>query len=352
MQLDQVRLPIVQAPLAGGASTPELTAAVLDAGAFGFLAAGYQSPDAVASDIAKLRVRTSAPYGLNIFVPDDPVKPSRYSPYLAEIGSEASRYGIKLGEARYDDDSFAAKLDLAVAERIPVVSFTFGCPDAVVIDRLHDAGSEVWVTVTDPDEAESATAAGSDVLVAQGIEAGGHRGSFRDRDDREDYGLLSLLQLVTDRVEVPVVAAGGILTGAAVAAILALGARAAQLGTAFLQCPEAGTSAVHRAALAGTARTQLTRAFTGRSARGIENRFLNEHSASAPVAYPQIHYATGPLRAVGRRSEDPDVVNLWAGQSYRLAGEIRAADLVAELGRDLAVAVARMTRPGGAATAL
>lgn len=343
MQLDHVRLPIVQAPLAGGASTTELTAAVLNAGAFGFLAAGYRSPEAVFADIAALRERTDAPYGLNIFVPDEAVEPDSYSGYLSEIRPEASRYGVGLGQARYDDDSFAAKLDLAVSERVPVVSFTFGCPDAAVIERLHDAGCEVWVTVTDPDEAEAAAAAGSDALVVQGSEAGGHRGSFLDRDDREDYGLVALLQLVTDRVEVPLVAAGGIATGAGVAAVLALGARAAQLGTAFLRCPEAGTSAAHRAALRGTGRTRLTRAFTGRSARGIENRFLAEHSATAPVAYPQIHYATAPLRAAGRAAEDPAVVNLWAGQAYRLADEVPAAELIAGLVRDLDDARARLT---------
>lgn len=126
-----------------------------------------------------------------------------------------------------------------------MVSFTFGCPEADVIQRLDQAGSEVWVTVTDPREADDAVAAGADVLVAQNIEAGGHRGCFVDREDREDYGLLVLLQLLGERVGVPLVAAGGISTGAAVAAVLAAGARAAQIGTAFLRCPEAGTSTPH-----------------------------------------------------------------------------------------------------------
>lgn len=349
MQLDRIRVPIVQAPLAGGASTPELTAAVLNAGAFGFLAAGYQTPEAVAGDIATVRGLTDAPYGLNIIVPDDDVDPANFAAYLVELGVEADRHGVALGVPRHDDDSFAAKLELAVSERVPVVSFTFGCPEAAVIQRLREAGSEVWVTVTNPWEGEVAAAAGADALVAQGIEAGGHRGSFTDHDDHEDYGLLVLLQLLSDRVDVALVAAGGIGTGAAVAAVLAAGARAAQLGTAFLRCPEAGTSAPHRAALTGSARTALTRAFTGRSARGIENRFLTEHSATAPLAYPQIHHATAPLRAAGRAAGDPDVVNLWAGQAYPLAAEIPAADLIVALSRDLATALASGSKRAGEA---
>jgi len=344
MQLDRLRIPIVQAPLAGGSSTPALTASVLDSGAFGFLAAGYKTPEEVAADITTLRGLTDAPYGLNLFMPDEEVEPSSFAPYLAEIAREADQHGVSLGEPRYDDDSFAAKLELAISERVPVISFTFGCPDDATVHRLHDAGSEVWVTVTDPSEAADAAVAGADALIAQGVEAGGHRGAFVDREDREDYGLLALLQLLIDRVDLPLVAAGGISTGAAVAGVLAAGARAAQIGTAFLRCPEAGTSTAHRAALSGAGRTRLTRAFTGRSARGIENRFLVEHSSTAPVAYPQIHYATAPLRAAGRAAEDGDVVNLWAGQAYRLADEMPAADLVAILTRDLASALASAVR--------
>jgi nitronate monooxygenase len=179
---------------------------------------------------------------------------------------------------------------------------------------LHDAGSEVWVTVTSAAEADLAAAAGADALVVQGAEAGGHRGGFHDTD--EAIGLLPLLQLISGRTELPLVAAGGLATGAAVAAALAAGARAAALGSAFLRCPEAGTSPVHREALRSGAPTALTRAFTGRLARGIRNRFLEEHTAEAPSAYPEVHYLTAPLRQAGRTSGDADLVNLWAGQAY------------------------------------
>ncbi|MBA3339353.1 MAG: nitronate monooxygenase [Geodermatophilaceae bacterium] len=343
MRLDRLSVPIVAAPLAGGPSTPELTAAVLEAGAFGFLAAGYKTPLALADDIATLRGLTDKPYGVNLFVPDDEVDAATFSPYLQQLAEEAERHGVVLGEPRYDDDFFTDKIEVVLAERVPVVSFTFGCPDDGIIQRLHDAGSEVWVTVTDPDEAALARSAGADVLVVQGIEAGGHRGCFIDREDREDYGLLALLQLLIERVDLPLVAAGGISTGAGVAAVLSAGAGAAQLGTAFLLCPESGTSAVHRAAMARPGRTRLTRAFTGRLARGIENRFLVEHSAAAPIGYPQIHHATAPLRAAGRTAGDGEVVNLWAGQAYRLATEVPAAEVIAALRREMADALVATT---------
>lgn len=350
MLLDRLRIPIVQAPLAGGASTPRLTEAVLKAGGFGFLAAGYRTPVDVAADISMLRELTDAAFGLNIFVPDTEVRPAALASYLAEIAGEAGRHGVSLGEPHYDDDSFAAKVELAIAERVPVISFTFGCPAAALVRRLHEAGSEVWVTVTEPGEAQDAAQAGADAVIAQGVEAGGHRGGFTDGDDRQDYGLLVLLQLLTEQVDLPLVATGGISTGAAVAAVLCAGAAAAQLGTAFLRCPESGTSSLHRAALAEPGRTRITRAFTGRSARGIENRFLLEHSASAPMAYPQIHHVTAPLRAAGRAAGDRDVLNLWAGQGHRLAAELPAAELVAALGRDIATALDAAGRRAGGLT--
>jgi len=233
-----------------------------------------------------------------------------------------------------------------------VVSFTFGCPEPAVIDRLHDAGSEVWVTVTNPGEARHAADAGADALVVQGAEAGGHRASFRD-DPGEDpgggVGLLSLLQLVHAQVDLPLVATGGIATGAAVAAVLVVGAAAAQLGTAFLRCPEAGTAAVHRQALAGSAPTAMTRAFTGRLARGIRNRFLDRHSAAAPAAYPELHHLTAPLRQAGRAAGDPGLVSLWAGQTYELGRQLPAGQLVRTLAAEARAALqqAGQRLPGG-----
>jgi nitronate monooxygenase len=331
--LDQLQVPIVLAPLAGGPTTPELAAAVSNAGGLGFLAAGYLTSAALRDRIAQARALTRAPLGVNVFVPGAPSALEAVTGYAVSLAADADRAGAELGEARFEDDDWAAKLELLTADPLPVTSFTFGCPAPEVMAALRAAGSEAWVTVTTPAEAEQATRAGADVLVAQGSEAGGHRGSFRDdpASDSGGFGLLALLQLVTARVSLPVVAAGGISTGAGIAAVLAAGARAAQLGTAFLRTPEAGTPAVHRAALAGRTDTAMTRAFTGRLARGIRNQFLDEHSRDAPVAYPEVHHLTAPLRAAGRAAGNPEVVNLWAGQAHELSRELPAAELVAVL---------------------
>jgi nitronate monooxygenase len=345
MDLSELRFPIVQAPLAGGASTPRLAAAVNGAGGLGFLAAGYKTVDAVRADISELRSLTSEPFGVNIFAPPTSAVDGRaLDSYAARLEAEADRYGVDLGDPRHDDDDFDAKVALVAAEGVEIVSFTFGCPERGVIANLRDAGCDVWVTVTNPMEALDAQAAGATALVVQGFEAGGHRGYFRDGADAEDLGLLAALRLVGHRVTLPLVAAGGIADGAAVAAVLCAGATAAQIGTALMLTPEAGTSAPHRAALAASATTGLTRAFTGRQARGVVNRFMREHSAHAPIAYPDVHHLTAPIRAAARGAGDPDLLNLWAGQTYSLAREEPAAEVVRRLGADAREAARRLAR--------
>jgi nitronate monooxygenase len=237
---------------------------------------------------------------------------------------------VELGEAVHDDDGWDEKLELLADERVPVVSVTFGCPSGPAVEALHDAGCALWVTVTTPAEAAAAQAAGADVLVVQGVEAGGHRGSF-DEAAPGDVGLLALLQLVHSATELPLVATGGIATGRGVAAVLAAGAAAAQLGTAFMLTPEAGTSRAYRDALSGAGPTALTRAFTGRSARGIENRFMREHEADAPPGYPEVHHLTAPVRAAARERGDAEGFHLWAGQAHPLATARPAGELVRRL---------------------
>lgn len=343
MILDRLDVPIVLAPMAGGPSTPQLAAAVSNAGGLGFLAGGYLSAEALSGQISAARELTAAPFGVNLFVPGTASPSGAAADYAQRIAAVADEAGVELGQPRYDDDGWEAKLALLIRDPLPVISFTFGCPDPRVISTLNGAGSEVWVTVTTPAEAEHAATAGADVLVAQGSEAGAHRGSFTDdpaADATGGYGLLSLLQLVLARADLPAVAAGGISTGAAVAAVLTCGARAAQLGTAFLRSPEAGTSQVHRDAVAARGETAMTRAFTGRLARGIRNRFLDDHSQGAPAAYPDVHYLTAPLRAAGRAAGRPDLVNLWAGETHELAGALPAAELVSQLAAEARSALA------------
>jgi nitronate monooxygenase len=344
--LDALAVPIVQAPMAGGPSSPPLAAAVSEAGGLGFVAAGYRTPEALRGDIDDVRARTGRPFGVNLFAaPAAPADGAAVDRYREEIVPVAEAAGVSLGEPRFDDDRLADKLELLTADPVAVVSFTFGCPDRATVTALQRAGSVVWVTVTSVAEACAAARGGADALVVQGIEAGGHRATFADGlgdadgDTASDVGLLALLQLVGEAVDRPLVATGGIATGRGIAAVLAAGARAAQLGSAFLLCPEATTSAPHRAALRDGRPTALTRAFTGRLARGLVNRFLIEHSASAPPAYPEVHHLTAPLRAHGRRAGDPEVLNLWAGQAHALARELPAAELVRRLAEEARAAL-------------
>jgi len=336
-ELSALTEPIVQAPLAGGPSTPELAVAVCEAGALGFLAAGYKRADAVREEIAKVRAATDQPFGVNVFVPSsEPVDPGTITDYLDELAAEAERHQVELGEPRHDDDDWEGKLQLVCDERVAVVSFTFGCPDAAVLERLQRCGIAVWITVTDRDEARQAQAAGADALVVQGTEAGGHRGGFADRDDAgaAGSGLLALLRVVAHTVPLPLVATGGIADGAAVAAVLCAGASAAQIGTALMLSPEAGTNPAQRVLMDKPHETDLTRAFTGRLARGLRNRFMAEHSASAPVAYPEINHVTSPLRAAARTRGDADAFNLWAGQAHELAQARPAGEIVRQMGAD------------------
>src|SRR4051794_7807477 len=322
--------PILQARMGGGPSTPALAAAVAEAGGLGFLAAGYKTADAVRADIAALRELSRRPFGVNVFAPPPPPGDgAAIERFAATLADEAERYGAPLGEPRHDDDAWAAKLALVAELGVPVVSFSFGCPAAGDVQDLQRAGAAVWVTVTTPAEAITAAAAGADALVVQGAEAGGHRASFDDAAPG-DIGLLALLQLVAAAVDLPMVATGGIMTGRAIAAVLAAGASAAALGTAFMLCPEAATAPAHREAIAADGDTALTRAFTGRTARGIVNRWLREHG-DAPSAYPDIHYVTAKVRVAARSAGDPDGLPLWAGEAHTLAEPVPAGELVRRL---------------------
>ncbi|MDF9297497.1 nitronate monooxygenase [Geobacillus stearothermophilus] len=332
-------IPIIQAPMAGGVSTPELAAAVSNAGGLGFLAGGYKTAEAMRKEIHELRTLTDRPFGVNVFVPGDKtVDEEAVERYRVALAAEAERFGASVGEPKWEDDDWAAKLDVLLQERVPVVSFTFGCPDKEVIAALQKAGSFVIVTVTAVEEAEMAAEAGANALCVQGEEAGGHRASFgNDSEQDEALELFPLLARVRAAVRVPLAAAGGIMDGRGIAAALKAGASAVQLGTAFLRCPESGAHPLHKQALADPrfVETAVTRAFTGRPARGLVNRFMAEYRALAPAAYPHVHHMTKPLRAASAKAGDPEGMSLWAGTGYRLARELPAAELVEELKREL-----------------
>ena len=330
-------VPIVGAPLAGGPSTPALAAAVSNAGGLGFLAAGYKTAEAVREELHEARGLTSRPIGLNVFYPvREDVDRTAIDAYAERLRGEGARYGVEPGEPLWTDDQWTAKLDLVKQEQPNVVSFTFGCPPREIVEWLRDGGCHVWCTVTSAAEAREAAAAEVDALVVQGAEAGGHRGSFGDDDDDDPLPLLALLESVRRVNELPLIAAGGIADGERVAEVVAAGAAAAQIGSALLLATEAGTSAPHREALRCEGRTQLTRAFTGRRARGIVNRFMQDHDAFAPRGYPEIHHVTAPIRAAARERGDSEGINLWAGTAYHRAREESASELVERWTHELA----------------
>jgi NAD(P)H-dependent flavin oxidoreductase YrpB (nitropropane dioxygenase family) len=337
--------PIVQAPMAGGASTPALAAAVSNAGGLGFLAAGYKSAAQMRREIDQTRELTHRPFGVNLFVSSgDPVDTAAVAAYRERLVPEADRLGVALGEPVGGDDDWAAKVADLLADPPAVVSFTFGSPGDDLVAAFRDRGTLVVVTVTSVAEAEAASAA--DVLCVQGPEAGAHQGSFANTARLSGSGasaepgggefaegLRALLRAVREVTDQPLIAAGGLGHAGHVAEVLALGAGAAQLGTAFLRSSESGAPGVHKAALADPrfTTTALTRAFSGRPARGLVNRFMTAHSAHAPAAYPHVHNLTSPLRRAAARQGDAGGMALWAGTSFRLASDAPAADILARL---------------------
>ena len=321
--------------MAGGPSTPRLAAAVADAGGFGFVAAGYLTPNALRDAITATRQLNDAPLGVNIFSPGQPAPREPLEAYAQELAGEAAQLGAELGVPRWEDDDIDAKIDVTLELAPALVTFTFGYPGAAVLRRFAERGISVGVTVTAKDEARQAAADGAGVLVVQGTEAGGHQGTFR-ADPPNHTPLLDALRDIHE-VGLPMIATGGIMTGADAAAALNAGAIAIQLGTALLCAPEAATNPVYRAALLEQRYddTAVTRAFTGRWARGLSNRFAREH-ADAPSGYPEIHHLTRPLRAAAIAAGDPDVPNLWAGTGWRAVRAEPAAEIVQRIAAELA----------------
>ncbi|MFF3780058.1 nitronate monooxygenase [Streptomyces sp. NPDC001933] len=338
---DLCRYPIVQAPMAGGASCPQLVAAVCEAGGLGFLAAGYKTADGMYNEIKQLRGLTGQPFGVNLFMPQPALAdPSAVEVYRHQLAGEAAWYETPLGDPDSGgDDNYEAKIAILLEDPVPVVSFTFGCPTRDTLDAFAGVGTYTVVTVTTPEEAQTAQWAGADAVCVQGVEAGGHQSTHRDdpQTDGAGIGLLSLVSQVRETVQIPIVATGGLMRGSQIAAVLAAGAEAAQLGTAFLICPESGASPLHKQALTNPlfVRTALTRAFSGRPARGLVNRFMREHGPYAPAAYPQVHYLTAGLRKAAAKAGDAQGMALWAGQGHRMARELPAGRLVRLLAEEL-----------------
>jgi nitronate monooxygenase len=337
-QLLGVELPIIQAPMAGVQGSA-LASAVSTAGGLGSLPCGMLPPDAMQTELAAIRGRTGKPFNVNFFCHAQPrPDPNRevtwraaLSPYYRELGIDPD--SIPSGPGRVSFNSEAAE---ALAPFKPaVVSFHFGLPSAELVAQMKAWGSTILSSATTVAEARWLEERGVNAIIAQGLEAGGHRGMFLSHDLTTQVGTLALVRQIVQTVRLPVIAAGGIADAAGVAAAMALGAIGVQVGTAYLLCPEATTSAVHRAALESEAahHTAVTNVFTGRPARGIVNRFIREVgpiSALAP-AFPLAAGAVAPLRAQAERRGSGDFSPMWAGQNTRGCKEVPAADLTRAL---------------------
>ncbi len=311
--------PIVGAPMAGGISTPALVAAVSSAGGLGFLAAGYLTPQQLGEQIDQVRELGVGHFGVNLFVPaTDPVDPAAVAAFGQQLLAADPR-SAGLGTPQPDDDHWQAKLDLLLSTHVPVVSFTFGLPSARVVSALADQGSVLLATVTSGEEAAAAAALGVDGLVVQSAEAGGHRASFDPAAEPDPRPLIDLVQAVAQVTALPLIAAGGIVAPGQVEEVLQAGAVAAQVGTALMLTPEAGTAKLHRAALVDPdfEQTVVTRAFTGRPARSLRNAWATQLDPVAVTGYPQVRQLAAPVAAAAAAAGDPQWLSLWAGTGWR-----------------------------------
>lgn len=332
-------LPIIQAPMAGVQGSA-LAIAVCNAGGLGSLPCAMLSPEALRKELGELSTQTSRPFNVNFFCHTPPQPDAAreaawrkaLAPYYDAFGLDISAVPAGPGRVPFSEES----AEILQEFRPAVVSFHFGLPSVALQSKVRAMGAKIFSSATTVAEARWLEAQGVDAIIAQGLEAGGHRGMFLSEDVTTQVGLFPLLPQIIDAVRVPVIAAGGIASAPAVRAALAMGAAAVQVGTAYLLCPEVTTSAVHRAALKGEGarHTALTNLFTGRPARGIMNRLMRELGplGDAPPAFPLATAAIAPLRARGESLGLGDFSPLWAGQNTMGCREIPAAELTRLLG--------------------
>jgi nitronate monooxygenase len=337
-----IDLPIVLGPF-GGASSVELVSSVSNAGGLGSYGLYGLTPQKIADVATDIRELTDRPFALNLWLPMDeaqtqPPGQAEFDGYLEVLAPYFSELDLPLPER---PDSylvpFADQIDAAIAAKPRALSFVYGVPSAELLERCHSSGILVIGTATTVDEAVALDAAGVDAVVATGFEAAGHRVSFLRAAEESLVGTISLVPRVVDAVRVPVIAAGGIADGRGVAAVLALGASAAQIGTAFLACDESAANPPHRAELwsARAAETVLTRAFSGRLARGIPNRMSRELANVQTAPFPVQNWLTGHIKRAAAAQANPDLTSLWAGQSAPLIKHTDADDLIAAITTDV-----------------
>jgi nitronate monooxygenase len=333
----EIRLPIIQAPMAGsGINTPQLAAAVSNAGGLGSLATAYLSIPQVERAIRQVRELTERPFAVNLFAPcarealagDVESQVRLLAPIHQRLGLDPPVLPQQV------DEPFQELVELLISLHISIVSFTFGMLPKDVLDYLKSQGGYLMGTATTVAEAKLLESAGVDAVIAQGSESGGHRGSFSSSSP-STVGTMALVPQIVDAIQIPVIASGGIMDGRGVVAALALGASAVQMGTAFLTCAESGAPEVYKQAVLEAAddSTALTRAFSGRWACGIRNEFMeqSERSQSEPISFPWQNALTRDMRSTAAKKGDKELLSLWAGQGTRMARRLTAAELMAAL---------------------
>ncbi len=332
-----INLPIIQAPMAGGATTPELIAAVSNAGGLGSLGAGFMPADAIKQTIHDIRALTDKPFAVNLFIVDDH--------HASDVQLEAMRKQLEKNCAELAvtvpntkppyAPSFAEQIQVIIDEQVPIFSFTFGIPKQQWLDKLKENHIKMLGTATTLTEAKKLEHAGVDVIVAQGSEAGGHRGTFLQSAENSLQGNFSLIPQIADQIDCPLVAAGGIMDARGITAALALGASGVQMGTAFLSCPESGIHPSYKKILLDQTQdnTTLTKVFSGKMARGIRNTFIDrmEKMEDPHLAYPIQNKLTKAIRQEAAAQNNAEFMSLWAGQSACLSKGINAHKLVQEL---------------------
>lgn len=330
MIFNGLRYPIIQAPMAGGVATANLAIAVSKNGGLGFLAAGYKSSDVLETEI-KACIEANVLYGVNLFVPSqETCDDSALQTYRQQLEKD---FSMSLPVPKWSDDQWLEKLALVEKYKVPFVSFTFGCPEKQIIERLQKIGCQIIVTVTDIEESRISYERGANAICLQGINAGGHRGTFHNTDSLNYEPLHDLIRKVKNEVNLPIIAAGGIMTGQQIKILLIAGASAVQLGTAFICCDESGANKVYKQALleGHFKETALTRTFTGRLAQGLSNEFMKKYELQAPKVYPALHYMTQPIRKQALENENPQAMSLWAGTGFKMIQALPVKELLEKL---------------------
>jgi len=325
--------------MGGGPGTPRLAAAVSNAGGLGSLAAAYLTPEELLNELAETRKLTDGPLNVNLFAGGYHTRADRDpAPMLAVMRGVHAELGLPAPSMPdVPPDPFPQQVEVVLRERPAVFSFTFGIPPADTMDALRDADIVTIGTATTLTEAEMLIEARVDAIVAQGAEAGAHRGTFAGSFEDSMVPTLELVRQIASRGDTPVIASGGLMTGADIASALKAGAQAVQLGTAFLACPEAGTSAAYRQALAESVGddTVITRVYSGRPARGIRNAFVELVGEEVVLPFPIQNSLTRPMRAAAAKAMKPGYLSLWAGTGVARMRSMPAADLVAMLVREM-----------------